>query len=60
MIFDGSASKWIWRYQKTVKEVTWQGLKTALRAQFQDGRSDLVIRLAMSQRKQKLNDKISR
>jgi len=54
-LLERSAKEWFWRYHKIVQEVTRPGLKAALRAQFQDGRSDLEIRSEMFQRKQRPN-----
>lgn len=55
-LFEGSASEWYWRYHKSVTHIRWPDLCLALRARFKDGRTDLEIRTAMSQRKQKQNE----
>lgn len=55
-LFEGSGSEWYWRFHRSVPVVRWTDLCLALRSQFQDGRTDLEIRSAIAQRKQKQNE----
>ncbi|XP_043063199.1 uncharacterized protein LOC26534985 [Drosophila yakuba] len=53
LLFDGKARDFYWRFHKSVREVRWDSLCYALRKQFRDTRTDVDIREAIRDRKQK-------
>ncbi|XP_052857197.1 uncharacterized protein LOC128265316 [Drosophila gunungcola] len=53
ILFEGKARDFYWRFHKSVRVVNWDGLCCALRKQFRDTRSDVDIREAIRDRKQK-------
>jgi len=54
-LFEGSASDWYWRYQKSARNIEWPEFKRALLVQFKDKRTDVNIRAAIDRRMQKQN-----
>lgn len=55
-LFEGVASDWYWRYHKSVVQLNWVSLCSALRGQFKDARTDRDIRTEIELRKQRHNE----
>lgn len=55
-LFEGKASDWFWRFHRTVREVQWGNLCSALRQQYRDSRTDVDFREMIRDRKQKPNE----
>ncbi|XP_033233219.1 uncharacterized protein [Drosophila pseudoobscura] len=53
ILFDGKAREFFWRFHKSVVVVRWDVLCQALKKQFRDTRTDVDIREAIRDRKQK-------
>lgn len=51
-LFDAKASEWFWRYHRSVSEIRWADLCTALRHQYKDSRKDVDFREMIRDRKQ--------
>ncbi|XP_044574087.1 uncharacterized protein LOC116655403 [Drosophila ananassae] len=56
VLFEGKATEFYWRYHKSVAEVRWDRLCSALRLQFRQNRDDVDVEELIRNRKQKPNE----
>jgi len=55
-LFEGKAKDFFWRHHKTVRQINWESLCSALRKQYKDDRDDGDIEELIRQRKQENNE----
>jgi len=55
-LFEGKVKDFFWRHHKTVRQIYWESLCSALRKQYKDDRDDEDIEELLRQRKQENNE----